>query len=147
MKRSHSSEKLGDLAVSELAVAGALAGAASGVLWLILENPLGVLRSPVGAMAEEVSFGLLACGVLGAVLGPLVGKTFLRRVPVFRGIGATIAGPVLAAWGGFQQFDSLLSRLASPFLGFLIAVIALWAWYETKRELGARATDDAAKFS
>lgn len=78
-------------------------------------------------------------GFLGAVLGPLSGKTLLRAVPTLRAIGWTSVGTALGLALAPTPADdeSMIPALLSPLAGFLVTSIALWAWHGMTRRRGA----------
>lgn len=111
-----------------LVAAGAIAGAAAGIigvtLWVSLISGLGE-----GVPPGVLLFAGMVGAPFGAVLLPLAGFTALRRVPLGRLILTTILGTAVGAAALASRFPS--GWLVGAISGFLAATG--WLWYRFRR--------------
>jgi hypothetical protein len=91
-----------------LAVAGAIAGAVIGVVITVVGKV--VAEAPPATLANYAR-NMIAFGGIGAITGPLVTWSALRRVPLWR----TVVEPLVGAAAG-----AVIGMFAGPVVTFLI---------------------------
>jgi len=109
-----------------LSVLGTVVG---GILGAGLVALLGLRMGDFRISGEELFYGTVFGGAMGAVLAPLAAWTLMRRVPIWRAIAETAVGTVGGAMIGliFQPLRDT-AWLSPPLLGiagFALAAIRL----------------------
>jgi hypothetical protein len=114
-----------------LTVSGALAGAVVGMAMTVLGK---IVAGAPPADAANYLWNASAFGVIGAILGPKVTWTTLRRVPLWRTVAEPLAGAVLGATIGVLLGSGVVFLLLAP-LGATAAVARLGRAYRPKQVL------------
>jgi hypothetical protein len=112
-----------------LSVLGVVSGGLLGGIAMLVDLGRYIRDADVGGIPGAFALGAMFGASLGAVLAPVVGWTFLRRVSLGRAIAETALGTlagILAAvlWPSRPIYLSGL-------IGFLLAAIRLW--FATRR--------------
>ena len=111
-----------------LTVTGALAGAVGGLALTVLGK---IVAGAPPADAANYLWNAGVFGVMGAILGPTVTWSALRRVPLWRTVAEPLVGAVLGAGVGVLLGSGALFLLLAP-VGAAAAVARLERAYRPK---------------